>query len=543
MSNYPPNAPEHEFNNWLDLHSRLAVAVIVLSGFLLRLWAASGTFFNPDEALHFLLANQASFMDAYRASLTQAHPPLFILLLYFWKFLGVSEIALRLPSVISGTLFCWMFFRWMNLIVDRTAAWIGLIFVTFLPPMIALSAEVRQYALMLLFISCAAYWFEQALATGSPVSMALSALSLGLGMMTHYSALLFAAAFGVYSLLRLLSRRFSARIYAIWILGQGVALALFAFLYRTHISKFKGTAAAGTVDGWLRNSFFHPGDNPLLFIFARTFGVFQYTFGQLVVGDIGGLLFIATIVFLLRGSRVPNNDGPSPRQLAVLLVVPFALTCLTAFIDAYPYGGTRHSAFLAIFAIAGVSWFLSVALKQRLLQGFATATLIVVLCNSFGVPHRPYMRRDDQSRANMDRAMAYLQQNVARGGTILTDFQSGLLLGHYLCQQKPTNFDKSTPGFSSFNCQGLRVIATDQTTNKFTPGSLRSRWNDVIADYTFKEDETVWVVQMGWEISPVRELASGMGESRELVTQSFGRNISLLKLTVGKTSAKTAGVT
>ena len=33
------------------------VLVLVAGAFLLRLWTASGTFLNPDEALHFLIAN------------------------------------------------------------------------------------------------------------------------------------------------------------------------------------------------------------------------------------------------------------------------------------------------------------------------------------------------------------------------------------------------------------------------------------------------------------------------------------------------------
>src|ERR1700730_6865490 len=94
--------------------SRFATGSILLLGFLLRLWRASGTFLNLDEAMHFLAANKFSLGEAYRASLGLAHPPLMILILNVWRNLGTSEVVMRLPSMIAGTIFCWIFFRWIT---------------------------------------------------------------------------------------------------------------------------------------------------------------------------------------------------------------------------------------------------------------------------------------------------------------------------------------------------------------------------------------------------------------------------------------------
>jgi predicted membrane-bound mannosyltransferase len=99
------------FDRWFEAHSNLSAILIVIAGFLVRLRAASGTFLNPDEALHYLLANQSSWQLAYHASLTNAHPPLLTLVLYFCRGVGTSEFVLRLPSVIAGTAFCWIFFK------------------------------------------------------------------------------------------------------------------------------------------------------------------------------------------------------------------------------------------------------------------------------------------------------------------------------------------------------------------------------------------------------------------------------------------------
>ena len=113
----------------------LAAATVML-GFCWRLWVAHASYFNTDEAWHFAVANQSSLLAAYKASLTLAHPPLLVFILYFWRYLGTSDVMLRLPGVLAGSIFCWVFYKWLTILLGRTVAWCGLIFATFLPPMI-----------------------------------------------------------------------------------------------------------------------------------------------------------------------------------------------------------------------------------------------------------------------------------------------------------------------------------------------------------------------------------------------------------------------
>src|ERR1700691_2125015 len=102
-----------KINEPFQRHADLAAAFITLLGFLARLWAAHGIFLNPDEALHFRLANQPSLLLAYKASLTASHPPLLTVVLYYWRALGTSELWLRMPSVVASVVFCWMFYKWL----------------------------------------------------------------------------------------------------------------------------------------------------------------------------------------------------------------------------------------------------------------------------------------------------------------------------------------------------------------------------------------------------------------------------------------------
>jgi len=262
--------------SWLDNRVHAGALAVLLTGLLARLWAASGTFLNADEALHFRLANQASLAAVYRASLTESHPPLLYWLLYFERSLANSELWLRMPSVVAGTLFCWIFFRWLTQVMGRVSGFVGLMLVALLPPIVRLSAEVRQYALLLAFLAGALYFLERALGEGSSWSMAASALSVYLAMLSHYSALFFVAGLGVYTLLKMFLRGsaqpVAGRVVAVWVAGQLGALALLMFLYKTHLSHLGQGESRTVLQGWmsefyLSRSYFEPGrDNPFLFV-------------------------------------------------------------------------------------------------------------------------------------------------------------------------------------------------------------------------------------------------------------------------------------
>jgi len=329
----------------------LAAALVLAAGFLVRVWAASGTFLNPDEALHLLIAHGNSLARAYQTSLTTAHPPLFILVLYLWRALGNSEFVLRLPSVIAGTVFGWMVFKWMS-----------------------------------------------------------------------------------------------------------------------------------------------------------------YTFGQ----------------------TAGQKTGPTSRQLGILLLLPFVLTCGAAMMDKYPYGGTRHSAFLIPFVVAGVSFALAKLADPRIGIGLGAAILIVIVCHLFGAPHRPYMRRQDQSSIHMNRALDSVRRKVSTGDVAFLDFQSNFLFNYYFCPDVIIPASSSVSAFWVYPCAGYRVIFTGPETTIFTADTFLRRWDEMVRTFGLKRGDTVWVFQAGWDIGLARELQTRFPEFHELNPQTFGRNITLFKLTVGE---------
>jgi 4-amino-4-deoxy-L-arabinose transferase-like glycosyltransferase len=525
-------------NHWFESHSGRTASAIALAGFFARLWAASGTFLNPDEALHFRLANQPSWLLAYRQSLTASHPPLLTFVLYLWRSFGSSELWLRLPSVLAGVAFCWIFYKWLKNAAGDLASLIGLIFVSFLPPIVLLSTEIRQYALLLAFLAAALYFLDDSFAKNSSARMVAFSLSLYLAMLSHYSAFWFAAAVGIYALFRFFTERFSATLKTTWAIGQLGALALAIFLYKSHISKLGVGESRTALQGWmsdffLRRSYFDSGrDNPLLFLVGHSFGVFQYFFGQLVVGDVVGLLFVVGVALLLWGNGLPEHRTGS-RRLGLFLLLPFAIATAASLAHVYPYGGTRHIAFLVIPVVAGVS----VALERAAARGervLGVAALVVVACVAFGKTRPPSMDRADQRRTHIAAAIDFIKQNVKPNDLIFTDYQTDLILGHYLCQQRAISFEASPATFEQFSCAGHRIVSRDYKGWQLWASNFPQEWRRLVDDYKLNPGDTVWIVQAGWGVDLPQDLQRHFAEFRDLHFESFGKNILIFKLTVGQ---------
>jgi hypothetical protein len=531
-------------NAWFQRPANLAVFITLL-GFVARLWTASGTFLNPDEALHFRLANQLSLELAYKASLTASHPPLLTFVLYFWRLAGTSELWLRMPLILAGVAFCWMFYKWLAHAAGYLAGVIGLLFVAFLPPIVLLSAEIRQYSLLLVFLASALYFLEDALARNSLGRMASFSLCLYLAMLSHYSAFLFAAALGVYTLLRILRDRPPASLTTLWAIGQLGALALAILLYKTHISKLGVGESRTALEGWmseffLRRSYFDPAhDNRITFLVGHSFGVFQYFFGQLAVGDVMGILYIVGVALLLRAKRSPEDRGSS-RQLGLFLLLPFAIAAAASLAHVYPYGGTRHVAFLVTPGVAGVSVAIGRLAAGRRARGLAIAAFVLVVCIIFGKPRPPRMDRADQSRVHMSAATEFLRQNVDPKDVIFTDYQTDLIVGHYLCRQRPIVFDAAPADFEQFFCAGHRIVSADYQTWMFWADNFTQEWRQLVQVCELKPGDTVWIVQAGWGVELPEDLRGHFAEFHDLRFESFGKNIKIFKMIVGQPMPATA---
>jgi len=519
-------------DRWLLNHLDALALAVLAAGFALRVFVASRSHLNPDEALHYLLLNQTSVFLAYKASLTNAHPPLIYLVVYFWHFLGRSELMLRLPSVTAGTAFCWLFYKWMAMVFGRAASWIGLILATFSPAMVALSAELRAYALLLFCIGGALYFLERAFAEKSVREMWCFSAFLYLAILSHYSAAFFAVAAGVYALARIADSRLPWRVVAAWAAGQAGALAIYGFLYVTHVSKIKHDEMA-TWKSPLDQYFFRWGSGRLLdFTKAQTSDIFSFLFENDSISQALLLVFVASVVLLLLRDLAPKPGQPHPKRSGILLLLPFAAVWGAAIAGIYPYVSGRYSAFLFPFMIAGVSYLVATAYGQRLWAVFLFAGLIVAGSCTSGKTYEPYIKPDNQSRALMNGAMDHIRQSVPRGGLLLVDYQSSIILSYYLCGPRAiTPIETFSGGDFEFSCDGYSVAAL--RTWKLLYQDFPSEFEKMAHWRGLKSGDRVWVFQSGWAANLDTELPWYNLKFRCLAPASFGENITVIPFVAG----------
>jgi len=513
--------------NRLGFPEALAL-LLIAAGLAARLLPAWRFFLNPDEALHILLASQNSLGLAYKAALTAAHPPLYILLLYYWRWLGPSELVLRLPSVLAGTASCWFVYRWLKLVADRATAFLGLFLFSFAPTLIWLSAEMRQYALLLFFITASLYLAEIAVLENSPRRMTLFTFSLYGALLTHYSSLIFALVMGIYMLARLYAFARNLRLFGVWAAGQLGGAAIVGYYLLTHVTRLRSAGLVrGVSETYVRKSLFHPGENHFAgFIALQSLRFFTYLFSHGVVGSLALLAFLAGIALLLT-RRVSGKNGATPRQLALLLGLPFLIECGVALAGIYPYGGTRHCIVLAPFAVAGTSIALS-GLSQTRFWPKLLIVAALVICDVFPSPP-PMIRPRNQSRTLMLRAMAGLRQSAPPGSIILADYQSGLVLSYYLCGHNVVQIFPPFVPYSKADCAAYTVITSRPELWKFYAGDFPAQLAEMAATYGFGPGSTIWLFDTGW----INDSAPALEKAECSAPQNFGENILLCQVTVG----------
>ena len=359
MSSARPEAfSDSSLERWLAAHTDAVALVFLALGLIARLRAARSAVWIPDEIYHLQIAGAPGLRAMYRMSLGNAHPPLFMLLLHGWLQVASTPWSLRLLPVAFGTAFLWAAYRWARRLFGNAAALITLALLAFLPSLVIVSAELRGYGLMLCLIAAALASLEQALQTKSLRWLGLFGLFGALALLTHYAALWFVLAAFVYGSVRIVRSSPTPRWIAAWLACQTAIGILFLVLYMSHIGRLHGSVIEREArDGWLRASYFHAGsEGPLVFLGRQTLSLFAFLFSTPAAASVALALFLAGFAVLILHRR------PS----GILLALPFVFAGAAGLLGLYPYGGTRHSIELGLFACAAIGVALARLSGERL---------------------------------------------------------------------------------------------------------------------------------------------------------------------------------
>jgi len=212
-----------------------------------------------------------------------------------------------------------------------------------------------------------------------------------------------------------------------------------------------------------------------------------------------------------------------------LLGLPFLITLAAALAGLYPYGGTRHDALLAGFAMAGVSigvtW-------PRIWNKSLTPTAVagaLLICHLFPSPTPPYILPKNQKQKLMEDAASFIRRSAPPGSVLFTDYQGALTLSYYFCPTRIVPFEQPKQSFLKSDCGNYQVITFTRTLWSFEPGIFPETLRETQHTYGLSTD-AVWLFQAGWiddnEDSWIAELKqNGCHEP-----QNFGRNILVCQM-------------
>jgi hypothetical protein len=406
--------------------------------------------------------------------------------------------------------------------------------------MVGISADLRQYPLMLMFAAAAAYFLENALQTGSWPRMLASGACLLLAMLSHYSGFLLAAALGIYVVGILIRGKVSSRLFLAWIPAQLTGLALAWFLYSVQISKLaaeRGNESARLMANWyLPQFYYHPGhDNLLRFLFKGTFGIFRFIFAWVVVGHIATLFFAAGLVLLLR------RRTRESRFAALLLFAPFLVSWAAAAAGVYPFGRTRHSIFLVMFGIASITVVVGRICKQRTGRMLGSTAAIILLCQLFGTqPWLDMLPVADRRHELMDSAMQLIHAQVSAGDVVYLDQATEYQVRQYLCPPEPLSLDRSKAGYETFQCGGIRVVSSFPNDDAVLAATFPEKWQDMAHAFELPPGSRVWVIEGGWISGFAEMLRTRYPALPVLDIYHFGHYLEIFDLRIPSTPSSAA---
>jgi len=518
---------------WLRGHLNLVALGITAAGFVARISLAATTYLNPDEILHYLLTDQPSLFLAYKASLSNAHPPLIYLLLYLSHLLARSELVLRFPLILAGTAFCWFTFQWINTLFGGAAGLFALILVAFSPIQIALSAEIREYVLLLCCMTAALYFLERAFQETSLRTMWYFCFFLYLAILSHYSAVFFVAACGIYALARFVDSKPPRKLLAAWALVELGALAIYVFLYVTQVAKLKDQVALWAMP--FGDTFFQSYQQSIFrFTAVNTWNIFLYMFAQRYVAAAMLIAFGAGLAFLffrdITSSPARRDFHHGPRHASIQFLLPFLAVWAAAIAGIYPLVGSRHTAVLAPFILAAASFAFAAICRKQFLAGVLTAGLLAGLSVCCGNPSEPGITKTNQNRQLMTGAVSYMHQAVPEGDLILVDQESSLPLAFYYCEPQANLLNWSGAEFDELRCQGHPIVTLHFW--HLRAEGLADSFEKMARRYALKPGNRVWVFQAGWKGYLLTQLPHELAQFRCVAPKTFGENITIVPLMV-----------
>ncbi len=448
--------PFADAESWVEAHSDWFVWAIVLAGFWLRFHLAGASYLNSDETQIMTPPFQQGLVAVYKGGMAFPYGPFNNFLLYFMTFFGGSEQYFRMIAVVPGALMAFVGYRWAAYLFGPATGVATACILSFSPSMVNISAEVRHYMMHTFWLICAMYCLERAFGEQSLKWMRLFGASLLLALLTMYMSIWATAAIGVYAVLRILHRELPRRVVLEWVMIQVAAILVCVAAYTTHLYRLRGSGSeAFARDAWLRASYYHPESQHLWdFLRTSTKALFVYLFANRTIGLWIMPVFVAGIVLIVWAKA----GAPGKRLSALSFVLPVMATCAAAIVSLYPYGGSRHDAFLIAFVAVPVAVAISFVARRKVIVVLLAAMILAPYWHSVGQMN--YLEVEPQFRKleQMSGALNYLAKQTPRPRVLLVDEEGGELVKYYVCGAKMEEVRSLAPSISEYSCGAYKVL-------------------------------------------------------------------------------------
>lgn len=490
------------FETWVNTNSGWLAMAVITAAFALRVYYAASCYLNPDEAQHFNAARPDSWHGALDASVKLAHPPLFILVLHAFLFLGRSEVILRLPSLVAGTAALWLTFAWIRRTLGEIPALGGLLFMAVSHASVSASTEVRQYGLLLCFTCGALYATERALAEMSARWTIVQGLCVLGAVLTHFSAPVAIVCVDIYFLLRCQSKRVPLRIQLTFVTAQVVVGVIFAWLY------VRMSAYSQIFDLTYLNSYFLRPSETLIGFSKRAF---IETFAYMVNRR---WAYLIMVVFAAGLVAIVIKRTKAPRPMALVIVSPFAIGLLAAVMHKLPFAGSRHQTYMLPFLAAGlaaaITW-----IPRRLAAPLLC--LVTLLAFSWAIRNPPDNNPRSMAIGEMTAAVDYIDRSVPQSAALCVDNSSLYVIWYYL-GRNDSSLDSTLPLETRQVIGGRRIVSLPRRIWSFDPDSAILQANAAASAAGFS-GKPLWIFSVGWLDPP---LTSRLHGGRVLSARDFG---------------------
>ncbi len=399
-----------------------ALGGVLVIGLALRLRGLTEWWLNPDEGIYYSILTRADFAGFWQEVTTNAHPPLYYLILRGFGALTWDFLWFRAFSVICGLaaiVAVWVAARELargamgsptdgapteepgepdsittrRFHFDEDAGLLAALVIAISPGAIELSQVMRPYMLLLALLASALFCLLRYRNGGSGRALVAYMGLVSLALLTHYSAVL---ALGVFGLLVLYEGARRGLYDARWqrmAFAQAIPGILFLSLYFFHVRALSGTdLAADALAGWLSPYMIDaPGDVWFAYLGFQYLVAIPWLMGPAALFTLWAIAWSAV-----------GRD----RTLAVVAGGGLLVAITVASIGVYPLGATRHSSWLLGFTAPAIGW-----LGGRLLwsarirsQRFLPAAAILLLAIGgpvgviIGVPKAPWAPTDQVLR-------------------------------------------------------------------------------------------------------------------------------------------------